>query len=110
MHAQSVFIVWPESAISASASGGASVDAAALAALHADARHWSESRVCGVDDGFYFCKADPRICVRKRNRVLSFTLNFGHPRALFVVVAFVVLVSLVPGAANAYALASQRRC
>jgi len=93
-------------------SAAAAPDGAALAALHADARHWSDTRICGRDEGFYFSKADPRVCVRKRNRIVSYTINFGHPSAVFVVVGFITLISLAPAVVNVLVVASaaQKRC
>ena len=85
-------------------------DAAALAALHADAAHWSEARLCSLDEGLYFAKRDPRLCVRKRSRALSWTLNFGHPRALAAILAFIVGSSAVPLLINAFAISRLKRC
>ena len=85
-------------------------DAEALAALHEDPANWSEARLCSRDEGFYFSKRDPRVCVRKRNRALSWTVNLGHPRALAVVLAFIIGVGIVPAVVNALVLARLKRC
>ena len=92
-------------------------DPVVLAALLADPRHWSETRVCGAttQEGFYFCKADPRVCVRKRNRQYSFTLNFGHARAVPVALLFILIITLLPTLLNSITLVAaiadaKRRC
>jgi hypothetical protein len=86
-------------------------DSAALTALHADEAHWSDVRGCGgANEGIYFAKRDPRLCVRKRNRALSWTINFAHPRAVPVLIAFILGVGLVPALINAFVLSRLKRC
>jgi hypothetical protein len=86
-------------------------DTAALAALHADAAHWSDVRICGIDEGLYFAKRDPRLCVRKRSRMLSWTLNFGNPRALTVLLVLILGVGLAPTIINVLTISRLiRRC
>ena len=72
-------------------------DSAALAALQADEAHWSDARVCGANEGLYFAKRDPRLCVRKRSRALSYRINFGHPRAFAALFALTLGVALATG-------------
>ena len=103
-------------ASTSSSSAAAAHDPVVLAALHADPRHWSETRVCGgIEEGFYFCKADPRVCVRKRGRQCSYTLNFGHARAVPVALLFILAVTLLPALLNSLTLVAaiadaKRRC
>jgi len=46
-----------------------------IKALWADPQHWR----WGL---FYYCKADPRIIVPKRVRLMGWTFNFAHSRAV----------------------------
>ena len=86
------------------------LDTAALAALHADAAHWSDVRVCGANEGLYFAKRDPRLCVRKRSQALSWTINLAHPRALAVLFIFTLSVGLVPTIINVVTISRLKRC
>ena len=85
-------------------------DTAALAALQADAAHWSDVRICGIDEGLYFAKRDPRLCVRKRNRMLSWNINLGHPRALAVLIILTLGVGIAPTIINVVTISRLRRC
>ena len=74
---------------------------ARLAALAAADAHWAQGAgLCGADS-VYFCKADPRLCVRRRHRVLSWTINFAHPFAVWALVTLIVVPTLINGLVNA---------
>jgi len=44
---------------------------------------------------FYFDPKDTRIILPKVNRMLGWTLNFGHPVTYLIIVAFIALLIFV---------------
>lgn len=67
------------------------VDAADVAAMHADSKNW---HVCSQ---FYVARQDPRVCVPKRSG-LGCTVNLGHPWGPFVLLLTIgVVLAIVFG-------------
>ena len=60
------------------------MDRATLDACHGDPKNWR----LGM---FYVCRADPRIIVPKRLKGLGWTVNFGRPAAVPLMLAVLAL-------------------
>lgn len=82
-------------ASSSSSDVEAEVPAVRLARMHSDSKNWS---------GFvYFCKADPRLFVPKKQSWAGWTINFGHDRGCWAMLLIVFVLPLLTTGLATYA-------